>query len=118
MSNSDKIPENIQKWINALRSGDYDQQKGTLKGTGGYCCLGVYCSLMGKEPPEVSVEEIEDEVPDYEGPMELYDYCRENIDPDVVEDGIFMNDGGKTFLEIADMIEEFYETGSYKEDEQ
>jgi hypothetical protein len=114
MSNSNKIPENIQKWINALRSGDYNQQEKTLKGPDGYCCLGVYCSIMGKEPYETSEEDLMDEIPGYEGTKELYDYCNSNIDPDVVDYGISMNDEGKTFWEIADMIEEFYETGSYK----
>jgi len=108
MSSSKEIPENIQKWINALRSGDYNQQEGTLKGPDGYCCLGVYCSIMGKEPPEASEEDLMDEVPDYDGPRELYNYCRADIDPYVLETGISMNDEGKTFWEIADMVERFY----------
>jgi len=114
MSNSNKIPENIQKWINSLRSGDYNQQERTLKGPDGYCCLGVYCSIMGKEPPETSEDDLMDELGDYEGPKELYNFCKSDIDPDVVNTGISMNDEGKSFWEIADMIEEFYETGYIK----
>jgi len=37
-----------QKWINALRSGDYEQGIGALRKTNGtdtYCCLGVLCDL-------------------------------------------------------------------------
>lgn len=45
-----------KKWVDALRSGDYDQVLGALKReqvlseTGlGYCCLGVLCEVMGVE---------------------------------------------------------------------
>jgi len=100
-----KLPENIQKWLDALRSGKYTQQQGTLKGPDGYCCLGVYCSIMGKEPPEVSEEDLESSVKDSEGPHELYDFCRKYVDSDIVEAGINMNDNGYNFSEIADMVE-------------
>jgi hypothetical protein len=32
-------------WINALRSGKYEQTTGTLKSSTGHCCLGVLCEL-------------------------------------------------------------------------
>lgn len=34
-----------QKWIDALRSGEYKQGKGTLQNKLGYCCLGVLCKI-------------------------------------------------------------------------
>lgn len=39
------------KWVSALRSGEYDQTSGYLKvrrgdGSLAYCCLGVLCELM------------------------------------------------------------------------
>lgn len=35
-----------QKWVTALRSGDYLQARGALrKGKDGYCCLGVLCRV-------------------------------------------------------------------------
>ena len=41
------------KWINALRSGDYEQGQGALKNTDGqYCCLGVLCDLYDKHRME------------------------------------------------------------------
>ncbi len=47
-------PENVrfilEKWVPALRSGEYVQGRGTLKSPDGeYCCLGVACDLMSKE---------------------------------------------------------------------
>jgi len=41
----------MQKWIKALRSGKYKQGKHRLRTakTGGYCCLGVACSVLAKE---------------------------------------------------------------------
>lgn len=35
------------KWIEALRSGDYEQARGTLYDGEGYCCLGVLCKVAG-----------------------------------------------------------------------
>lgn len=34
-----------QKWIEALRSGDYTQDNGALRTPTGYCCLGVLCEI-------------------------------------------------------------------------
>lgn len=100
--------EDIQKWIDALRSGEYNQVQGTLKGRTesgevGYCCLGVYESIHGREPDLC--------VPDKygkleEGPIKTYQNLHKILD--VAEDGIDMNDEGKPFTEIADMIEEHY----------
>lgn len=40
--------ENITKWVEALRSGDYKQGKGALRDiNGNYCCLGVACEISG-----------------------------------------------------------------------
>jgi len=100
-----KLPENIQEWVDALRGDDYTQQQGTLKGPDGYCCLGVYCSVMGREPPEVTEKDL---VGGDEGPKELYDFCAYSIKEPVLTKGVQMNDGGKSFLEIADMIEKEY----------
>lgn len=43
---------NIQvkdKWLNALRSGDYKQEQGKLRSDEGFCCLGVLCDLYIQE---------------------------------------------------------------------
>jgi hypothetical protein len=41
--------ENIQKWVDTLRSDEFKQTKDALKNEDGYCCLGVACEVYGKE---------------------------------------------------------------------
>lgn len=41
--------ENIRKWVDALRSGEYEQATGQLRTNKGFCCLGVACDLYGEE---------------------------------------------------------------------
>lgn len=43
------MSENIEKWVAALRSGDYRQGFGGLHVNGKFCCLGVACDLYAKE---------------------------------------------------------------------
>lgn len=38
-----------EKWVTALRSGNYKQTSHELKNENGYCCLGVLCDLAVKE---------------------------------------------------------------------
>lgn len=42
-----------QKWVAALRSGDYKQTQNHLQDSNGYCCLGVLCDLYAQEHEEV-----------------------------------------------------------------
>lgn len=42
-------PQVKEKWINALRSGEYKQGREKLRSPNGYCCLGVLCDLYSKE---------------------------------------------------------------------
>lgn len=41
-----------RKWVEALRSGEYQKTTHALHTTGGYCCLGVLCELYRKEHGE------------------------------------------------------------------
>lgn len=45
------------KWIKALRSGDYKQTQGTLRDNVGFCCLGVLCNIHAQEHPEIAAKE-------------------------------------------------------------
>lgn len=36
------------KWLKVLRSGEYSQTRGKLRGNGRYCCLGVLCDIVDK----------------------------------------------------------------------
>ena len=58
---------NRQKWVDALRSGEYTQAKSYLTkldmdgGIAGHCCLGVACQLYAQEHPEFPVLPQQDE---------------------------------------------------------
>lgn len=78
-------------WLEALRSGEYDQAKGTLKedqedGSVGYCCLGVLCEVAVQEgviKPAVPWKPIDDD--DYMGNCGHYKYDTEmDVLPDAV----------------------------------
>ena len=45
-----KLLPQQQRWIDALRSGQYEQADSVLFNGTGYCCLGVACVLEGIEP--------------------------------------------------------------------
>jgi len=92
------------KWVKALRSGNYPQTTNALRDEHGYCCLGVLC-----------------DVSDYGGWVLEGGYMVDGTYmeaelgaagrhifgvPDKVETMLIqMNDGGKTFKQIADYIE-------------
>jgi hypothetical protein len=117
-----------QKWIDALRGGNYLQNQGCLKaevyeGKIGYCCLGVLCDLVDPDawsnvtdgwdrfafgvtestvyPPD-SIKEKFDLRKDI-----VIDLGKGDVRIKKVYDFLAdMNDEGKTFEEIADWIEE------------
>ncbi len=97
-----KLPKEFkEKWLKALRSGEYKQGKRTLRKDDLFCCLGVACDIMGysKEDTEggcyipTSFERVpkilraSGEIPNHLGRMND-------------------NKGGMSFSEIADYIEE------------
>lgn len=47
--------ENRKKWVEALRSGKYEQCAGSLHDEVGYCCLGVACEVYQKEVGDLDV---------------------------------------------------------------
>lgn len=53
MLNTIEMPNEkyIQKWCEALRSGEYAQTTGQLQNEKGYCCLGVACKLFSPNHP-------------------------------------------------------------------
>ena len=44
---TEETKSNRKKWVEALRSGKYEQTKGTLKTEDKFCCLGVACDISG-----------------------------------------------------------------------
>lgn len=42
-------PEIKQRWVAALRSGEYPQAKSALRSSDGFCCLGVLCDVIAPD---------------------------------------------------------------------
>lgn len=107
MYQSDLNQEQLDAWIAALRSGQYQQGTGALmrspEGVAEYCCLGVLCEVVGREVGEVWK-------PLHQGRSFIRDYSYngnngfyllpEKAQSDLSE----MNDSGRSFLYIADWI--------------
>lgn len=104
-------PEVKEKWLAALRSGEYEQGDGQLCYNGKFCCLGVLNDVLDLGYPE--------------GYGYLTDAPRATRDrfkgkygidlgvgalilpEDIQSELAHMNDHGRTFAEIADYIEEY-----------
>ena len=106
-----------EKWVNALRSGEYQQTQLYLHKEDGFCCLGVLCDLYIKEN-NVEWEINGDEDSNYykfQGnaaslPSSVIEWAGvEDHNPAI---GFIplavLNDRGSTFNEIADVIEEHF----------
>ena len=79
-------------WVDALRSGKYEQGKEILKRDGKYCCLGVLCDILCYDSSSRHT---------------IRDQWGESAYIGCVTQSLLagMNDDGKTFEEIADYIE-------------
>jgi hypothetical protein len=109
--------EKMKVWFEALRSGEYKQVQGTLcgelpDGDVGYCCLGVYNKLF--EVGEMKAEGYNtgpyENTYHHEGPKDTYNNLRVEIGEELVEEGIDMNDAGKSFVRIAHELEAMYDS--------
>lgn len=102
--------EFIQKWIEALRSGRYDQGRGALNRDNKFCCLGVVCDIsdLGQwESPEdgFTIEYVVGINRDAAKlPISVMGLI--GIDRAIQSHLIQMNDSGMSFKEIADYLEE------------
>jgi len=103
------------RWVDALRSGVYNQTRGVLQNEKGYCCLGVLCDIHANETNTRWVPEAFSFV--YASEINVLPTIvrkwagLKHKDPTVKVDGAHealsnMNDIlRKTFAEIADVIE-------------
>ena len=120
-----------EAWVNALRSGKYEQGSERLRGVDGFCCLGVLCDIYAQEHntewefrgnKETNLQPMDYWY--YEGeseflPESVMDWAELKTDnPQLrvdVEDGednwnykegvSNLNDSGYTFTTIANLIE-------------
>lgn len=107
-----KLPiEFKEKWLSALRSGEYKQGKGKLFAEDNtYCCLGVAAHLCGVPNYKLlnmayvdNNQFIETRIPPPEGyPREI---TMTSTGSEIAKKLAVMNDDGKSFIEIADWIE-------------
>ncbi len=72
------MTNNTKKWLNALRSGKYQQRRGFLNKGGKFCCLGVACELAIEDGvPLVKIPVVQ--------PKDVYPLDPlDPLDPDVV----------------------------------
>lgn len=112
------------KWVAALRSGEYQQTTGALRKEGGYCCLGVLCDVAGAtwsrgDPNDrywIATYNGEREEGVLPGSLARAIFgAYEHQDPRVIVYAgdrnhkttlSVLNDDGKTFAELANIIEE------------
>jgi hypothetical protein len=93
------------KWVVALRSGEYKQGKHLLRSTGNrYCCFGVLCDVLGQEWVLKEVFDAKWTCDGYSGwPPPL---ATAGIDRGHVDRLVSMNDDvGSAFSEISNYIE-------------
>lgn len=105
----------VNQWASALRSGEYKQVFGTLKGLTndgqvGYCCLGVLQSLRGEEPELCVIDEETTFL--YEGPETVYKSIKELLGSNITDKLITMNDEEYCFPAIAYIIEEEFDVNT------
>jgi hypothetical protein len=106
-----------EKWVAALRSGEYAQTKGLLRDANGFCCLGVLCDVYYKETGE-SIWESEQDDDDIRFTFDNQPKILPNSvmewaglpdnNPEINGRNNYaavLNDDGTTFNEIADLIE-------------
>ncbi len=96
-----------EKWVAALRSGEFYQIKGALVNEDGYCCLGVACSIQKYQDRYISKHQT---IPDHytRVPIALRG---DNKDNDLVDKLTTMNDingpCARSFNHIANFIEKY-----------
>jgi hypothetical protein len=117
-------PEIKAKWVAALRSGEYQQGKAHLQtGDGKFCCLGVLCDLYRKETGhgywttyynDKAFNLPGESTSPYYPPLEINKWVEREtnwVKVSITINGLSRpiaehNDGGATFTQIADALEE------------
>ena len=96
-----------ERWVAALRSGDYVQSQGCLQDEYGWCCLGVLCNIVDGTKwiePDENVKEHQ------------YDFGNEVVVIDMPPMDWLENHGllyGKELAEMNDDVVQFTEIAEY-----
>lgn len=104
-------PSIKQIWLNALRSGKYEQGQGSLNEDGKFCCLGVLTDLYIRETNQEWEEQYDNSFSFEDSscflPPSVQKWARLDDSPRVNGRSLaVLNDGGASFEELADLIEE------------
>lgn len=104
-------------WVNALRSGEYNQGIYVLNNEGNFCCLGVLCEVAIKNGVKMSVQQTDEGIA-YDGstaflPESVAIWAGINTPNGGWMDGhgnwnslVQLNDSNESFDLIADIIDE------------
>jgi len=103
-------PEIKKLWTDALRSGEYKQRALLLHMNDRFCCLGVLCDLAIKQGLDVDMDRTQSNIFSYDGldnvlPLSVIRWS--GLDSNG-ESLAALNDGGASFSEIADVIEQHF----------
>ena len=99
---------NRRLWVEALRSGKYEQGRHRLRDNeNGFCCLGVACDVFGPDDWDGlkflgEVSYLPPAVMEFFGISDRRAFYRHDLMKTTLAD---QNDKGKSFAEIADIIE-------------
>ena len=112
-------PEIKQCWIEALNSDEYKQTRNKLKDSTGFCCLGVLTDLYIKEHNEEWKvnwcgdyyfgewsSTLSNEVMNWAGIYDCMGRLNEPVGVGEFDTLAILNDGGYSFKQIAQVIEE------------
>lgn len=110
-------PEIKERWIAALRSGEYKQTIGNLRVKDKFCCLGVLCDLAAKDGIGEWQENKNSNrffsTPLFAAskllPSTIVSWAGLNSPRVLIDDSslVSLNDQGASFSEIADIIEKY-----------
>ena len=96
-------PELKEKWVKALRSGEYKQTFGRLRQDNSYCCLGVLCKVA-----DFAIDDTGGDSVQAHGSVVAYGPVGNAIGGKPVVEHLWrMNDDAQmSFSQIADYIEQ------------
>jgi hypothetical protein len=101
-----------KNWVEALRSGQYEQGKHQLQVGNKFCCLGVLCKIAQKAKIKVNLNKNKLLGTSLMHQSRVKQWAEIKQDIGVISNSLVLvslNDNGNSFSEIADIIEKEWE---------